>query len=427
MSRLASLVLAVTLLAQAASSQGPVRAPQPGPGEIRGSLVDSMSHRPVGAGSITVRRARDTAFAGGALVREDGTFKVDGLEPGAYQVRVRSIGFAQLVRPATVTVEKPTVDLGAIALSTVAAKLETQNVTAERDEAVVQPDRIVFSTKNMPAATGGTAIDVLRTVPQVEVDANNHVSLRGNSNVVVQINGRATPLKGDQLGAMLAQLPANTLKTIEVAANPSAKDDPEGTAGIINLVLNQEAELGLSGGIFANTSSTGLASLGGNVGEQRGKFTFYIAPNIYLDHRAMTGRIARENLVLSTPHFVDTDLSGGQRPMSGGGNLRTEYRFTPLNTLTLDSYFGGGHFTNDITSSYVNFSAARAQTGAFTQSTATASDNFYQDWDLAFRRQGKPTEPQLTIEAEYSNNWNQDRKSTRLNSSHLVISYAVFC
>ena len=126
-----------------------------------------------------------------------------------------------------------------------------QEIVGEREETVVQPDRTSYSTKNMTAATGGTAIDVLRNIPQVEVDGNNNVSLRGNGNVVIQVNGRATPLKGDQLGTFLAQMPANDVKTIEVATNPSAKDDPEGTAGIINIVLNQEAELGLSGGMVA--------------------------------------------------------------------------------------------------------------------------------------------------------------------------------
>ena len=92
---------------------------------------------------------------------------------------------------------------------------------------------------------------MLRNIPLVEVDGSNNVSLRGNANVVIQINGRSTPLKGDQLGAFLAQLPAGTVKNVEVATNPSAKDDPEGTAGIINIVLNQEAELGLSGGLSA--------------------------------------------------------------------------------------------------------------------------------------------------------------------------------
>ena len=96
---------------------------------------------------------------------------------------------------------------------------------------VLAPDRNSYSTKNMTTASGGTSIDVLRNVPSVEVDGSNNVSLRGNANVVVQINGRASPLKGEQLGNFLAQLPASAVTRVEVATNPSAKHDPEGTAG----------------------------------------------------------------------------------------------------------------------------------------------------------------------------------------------------
>lgn len=405
----AVLSLAILPWARALEAQNAPRAIPVGPGEIRGKVVDSVSGRGVPTASITVRRASDTSFAGGALAREDGTFRVEGLPPGTYVVRVRSLGFAPLLRPnVSISAENAIADLGTISLKTVATKLATENVTAEREETVVQPDRTVYSTKNMPAATGGTAIDVLRNIPQVEVDASNRVSLRGNGNVVIQINGRATPLKGDQLGSFLSQLPANTVKTVEVAANPSAKDDPEGTAGIINIVLNQEAEVGLSGGLSANTSSTGQAGGSGNIGRQMGKFIGFISANVFTDRRRMWGTISRENLNTTTPQFVETELRGSNRPLFGGGNLRSEYRFTKVNSLTLDAYFGGGHFENSMRNSYVDLDAARAQIGAFHQLNSGQFDNFYQDWDLAFRRQGKPTEPQLTVEAEYSDNRNDN-------------------
>src|SRR5262245_33685668 len=134
MRRPVPLFLAFAALAVAGSSHAQARpaAPPPtgGPGEIRGKLADSLTRRPIGSGSITIRRTRDTSFAGGGLVRDDGSFKVDGLNPGAYQVRIRTIGFAPLVRTATITPDKPLVDLGTLMLSTVAAKLDTQRVTA---------------------------------------------------------------------------------------------------------------------------------------------------------------------------------------------------------------------------------------------------------------------------------------------------------
>jgi hypothetical protein len=191
-----------------AQAAGANKAPA-GVGEVVGRLTDSASHRPVLSGSITVRRGGDSTFAGGALPKPDGSFRVDGLAPGRYTLRVRAIGFAQVVRgDIVITREKPLVDVGVIALTMVATKLDAAQVVAEREETVLAPDRNSYSVKNMTTASGGTAIDVLRNIPLVEVDGSNNVSLRGNANVVIQINGRSTPLKGDQLGAFLAQLPA---------------------------------------------------------------------------------------------------------------------------------------------------------------------------------------------------------------------------
>ncbi len=402
-----TLVSCIVFAAGAQAPTAPNRTGATFPGEIRGRLVDSASHQPIGSGSVTVRRAGDSSFAGGTLPKPDGTFRVDGLAPGRYSVRVRVLGFAQLAKTdIVITMANPAVDIGTLPLLAVAAKLAGQDVTAEREEQVLSPDRNTYSTKNMTAASGGTAIDVLRNIPLVEVDGTNKVSLRGNGNVVVQINGRSTPLKGEQLGTFLAQMPANVVKNVEVATNPSAKDDPEGTAGIINIVLNQEAELGLSGGVNAGTATTGQVNFSGNVGKQQGKFTGFVQGNVYRDSRNMSGTISRENLVIPVPMFVETTLKGKQRPLGGGGTVRTEYRLNPTDAFTFDSYLYAGRFGGNNLFSYTDLDEARTVIGSFNQLNEQTSRNLSQDYDIAFRRQGKPTEPQFTADLEYADNRN---------------------
>ena len=151
---------------------GPPR-PVSGPGEIHGHLVDSASGRAVTTGSVAVRRAGDSAFVSGALPKDDGSFQVDGLRPGRYSLRVRVIGFAPVVRnDIAITAEHPVVDIGAVGLTVVAAKLDATQIVAEREDVVLAPDRTNYNVKNMPAASGGTAIDVLRNIPLVEVDGS---------------------------------------------------------------------------------------------------------------------------------------------------------------------------------------------------------------------------------------------------------------
>ena len=410
--------IAVAVAAAPLHAQGPAPRLPSGPGVVRGRLADSASGAPIPAGSIAIQRTSDSATAGVARPKDDGTFRLEGLAPGAYTLTVRVLGFAPLRRTGIVLSEaSPSLDVGELKLAGVATKLEGETVVAEREATVVSPDRTSYSTKNMAVAAGGTAVDVLRNIPLVEVDASNNVSLRGNSSVVIQVNGRPTPLKGDQLAAFLAQLPANSVKNIEVATNPSAKDDPEGTAGIINIVLNQEAELGLSGGVNLGTSTTGMVNFNGNIGKQQGKLTTFFSAGLYRDQRATSGTISRTNLVIPTPAFVETSIAGKQRPLSGNVNLRGEYRMTDITSLSLDSYAWGGRYGGNNASFYTDLDQSRDIVGLFNQYTSNLSTNMGGEADVTFRRQGQPTDPSLTAEIDF-NAWT-NRNTTDLTGDFL--------
>lgn len=377
-----------------------------GPGEIRGKLSELGSPQPITSGSITVRRTSDTAFAGGALPKSDGTFVVDGLLPGRYTVRIRALGFAPIVKTAEITAAKPSVDLGVIVVSRVATQLAGEQVVAEREEVELAPDRNSYSTKNMTTASGGTAVDVLRNVPSIEVDGTNNVSLRGNANVVVQINGRSSPLKGEQLGNFLAQLPASAVKNVEVATNPSAKNDPEGTAGIINIVLNQEAELGLSGGFTASTGTTGQANASGNIGKQQGPLTVLLSANVYRDSRVTSGTSLRTNLVAPVPAYVESRSAGSFAPRSGGVTLRSEYRLDKTDALSFDAFAYGGRFGGENASYFTDLDPSRTVIGLFDQFNNSASHSSSQDYTAAFRRSGTPQTSTFSTELRYSTNVN---------------------
>lgn len=403
------LIVIASMLVLTSAIDAKAQATPTAPGEIRGSLSDSASGQPVTRGSITIRRQRDTSFVGGTLPKADGTFRVDGLLPGQYVLRFRAVGFAPVAKnDLVVTVDKPIVDVGALKLTYVATKLADQKIAAERDEEVLSPDRNSYSTKNMTTVAGGNALDVLRNIPLVDVDQTNKVSLRNNGNVVVQINGRSTPLKGEQLGTFLAQLPAHMVKNVEVATNPSAKDDPEGTAGIINIILKQDVEIGLSGGVNAGTATTGQMNLSGNIGKQQGKFTGFISGSLYSDRRKTYGSISRSNLLIPTPAFVETSLEGRQHPLGTGWNLRTEYRLNEIDAFTFDAFAYDGRFEGSSYSYYTNLDRDHTVTGLFNQFNDNASIFMSQDYDFAFRRQGKPNTQQITAEVEYSNSYNRN-------------------
>ena len=358
-------------------------------GEIRGQLLEFGSNAAISSGSVTARRVNDTAVVRGTLPNADGSFHIEGLAPGRYTVRVRSLGYAPLTRyDVVVAAEHRVTDLGVLTLSRVAAQIAGQEVRADRDEVVLAPDRNSYSTKNMTTASGGTAIDVLRNVPSVEVDGSNNVSLRGNQSVIVQINGRSSPLHGDQLANFLAQLPASTIARVEVSTNPSAKNDPEGTAGIINIVLNQDADLGISGGVTAATGTTGLANVNGNIGRQVGRTTAFLSYGFYRDSRPMGGFTNQTNLDGSSPAFVTSHIDGSNEPLWQNATFRSEYRFTDHNALSADAMVSGGRSTRNSASYYSDLDPARDTIGLFDQFNTQYWRSVFQDYSVAFRRTG---------------------------------------
>lgn len=336
-------------------------------------------------------RVGDTIAVRGATSSSDGAFRVTGLAAGAYTVRLRALGFAPATRANIVlSASRPVADLDTIALTPVASQIAGQTVTADRVDVTLSPDRNSYSAKNMTTAAGGTAVDVLRNVPSVEVDANNQVSLRGNQSVVVQINGRSSPLKGEQLGNFLAQLPASAVKNVEVSTNPSAKNDPEGTAGIINIVLDQDTDLGWSGGFTGAAGTTGQANGSANIGRQSGPLSLFLSYGLYRNHQDTDGRSLLTNRETSAPAAVTAHVDGTNEPRWQNSTFRAEYLLAPHDALSFDGTLSGGIFSRGTVSYSTDLDQTGNVIGRFDQTNDLSSRYFTQDYAMAYRRTGDP-------------------------------------
>lgn len=406
-----TLLPATELAAQTpAPGSRPMGAPgQQMPGVIAGTVVNDAG-QPVPSASIGVRR--DTILVNGAIAKTDGTFRIEGIAPGRYTVRIRAIGYAPVVKEVTITSAGPRVELGSVALAAVATQIAGTTVTADADEAALAPDRNSYTVKDMPAAAGGNTIDVLRNVPGVEVDGDNKVSLRGNQNVVVQLNGRATPLRGEQLGNFLAQLTSSMVQRVEVVPNPSAKDDPEGMAGIINIVLKQNADLGTSAGLVFGTGTTGMVNTSGNVGHQQGAWTLFGSYGFMRDNRTMTGYTNRQNLQPETS-FLNADNFGKMRPLSHNGSATIEYKASAKNLLSTNLMFNHGRFDRQMDNFYQALDGTEAITARYDRLTEADNGNSMLDWAAAFKRTVEPQRRELSAEVRVN------RGATDFESAYL--------
>src|SRR3954470_5647288 len=328
---------AVSLGAQ--NPAGPPQAQQPpaAAGEVRGVIVAAdSSAAAVPRPAVGVRNKSDGKLVAGGYGAEDGSFRIQGLRPGTYYLRVSGIGFTPLNTPEfTIDPAAPTANVGSIKLARVSVTLQSVQITGEKPTMVIGPDRNTYRAKDV-APAAANASDVLQATPSVEVDGEGKVSLRGNENVAIQINGRPSPIRGPQLAAYLKQIPANIVERIEVVPNPSAKYDPEGMAGIINIVLKANTDLGLSGGMNVNGANIGRFNAGSNIGYQSGPLTLFGSYGFNSDDRGILGLNDRQRFDLagSPMSFTNQDIDGRSR--NGGHNVTNniDYKLTDKDVLS---------------------------------------------------------------------------------------------
>ncbi len=372
-------------MAQAAATP---RQPARAPGDVRGRVVNAAGGAPIATATVQIVGTNDTVTIARAPVRADGGFRVSGLALGRYRVLARALGFGPRAVPFTLTAANPSADVGPVSMTVAATELQRLTITEQAVRQVeLAPDRNTYTVSDMPTTRGGTVIDVLRTVPSVDVDIDNIVSLRGNAGVIVQINGRPSPMKPAQLGNFLAQLPAAMVEKVEIIPNPSARDNPEGSAGIINIVLKKKAEAGSSGGITLAEGTTGRTDVGGNVGLQRGPLTFFGSYGFLSDRRPRTDALLRTNRYATPLTFLDQSGTRLQFPRSH--TLSSSLRYKP-----------GKHdeFASDILFS------TRRETGTY--------DLQYQDLDLLQHLTGRRTRASDGVN-------NEDEFETTLEYTHI--------
>jgi outer membrane receptor protein involved in Fe transport len=390
----------------ALTAQAPARPngpPPSGPGEIRGTVVAVETKTPVTRAAVGVHNVTDSTLVTGEFAGADGSFRVRGLRPGEYYVRVTSMGFKPTRQRFTITPQAPTVDLGTLTIAQLAVELQSVEVTADRPAMVVEPDRNTYRAKDV-APAAGNASEVLDAVPSVQVDGEGKVSLRGNENVAVQINGRATPIRGTQLAAYLKSLPANIIERIEVVPNPSAKQDPEGMAGIINIVLKQNVDLGVSAGLNANVAETDRFNTSGNLGYQAGKLSLLTSAGIYSDDRPIIGINDREryDALASLASVTAQEIDGRQGGKGQNLTATVDYKLTNRDVLTNALSFNHRNGNDRHFTTFTEFDASRTQTDRYFRPRVTDTKGLMFDWTSALKRTFEARKHELSGEVRFN-------------------------
>ena len=228
------------------------------PGTVKGKVLDAQTNEPLEFVTISItKKGADNYQPKGAITNQEGIFTVENLSVDTFILKASMIGYVAYETAIVVTNENNVVDIPPILLSKDVVGIEEVQVKGLRSQMKFELDKKVFNVAQNIASTGGSASDVLRNIPSVKVGNKGEVSLRGNSSVTIWIDGKASGLSSQNRGQILRQLPAESIEKIEITTNPSAKYSPEGTAGIINIILKKNRKAGYYGGVQAGADSHG--------------------------------------------------------------------------------------------------------------------------------------------------------------------------
>lgn len=316
-------------------------------GKITGKVIDAQTKQIIEYCNIVLFNSRDSSMVNGTITNKEGKFVLDNLRPGIYFIRASYIGYDnRTIDSIRITPRQPEIDLGIIALDEKTIELTNVVVTGEKEVIINNLDKKVINVEKDLTNIGGTAVDVVQNIPSVNVDADGNVSYRGNQNIRILIDGKPSELLGLGTGDVLSNIPASQIESVELVTNPSARYDPEGTGGILNIVLKKRINGGLNG-VISLIGGTGEKFNGSlNFNYKLPDLNFFASIDSRIHNSQSTGNSFRQNNINNISSFLDQLNDGSFNHF--GHNFTGGVDITPdqYNTFTLSTRYRTFGFDN---------------------------------------------------------------------------------
>lgn len=332
-------------------------------GVIIGKVMDENS-APMQFVTLNLRNSNDQKFVKNQVTDAKGNFKIDGVADGSYYVDVNFIGFKE-VKTKTITIDAThrRIVINDISLTSGVKNLDEVAIVAKKPMYSNSIDRKVYDVSQDIMAKSGSATEVLANVPLVQVDIDGNVSLR-NSSAMILINGKVSPLMGKNAATALQQLPANSIERIEVITNPSAKYKPDGTGGIINIVLKKNVKRGLNGTITGNIGNGERYNGNAILNYNPAKINIFGSYSIKQDYRLRTSYNNRtQNDIVNGGSLFYSDIAiQNSRPFSQTATFGLDFTPTTQTSFGLSgNYYLRNIKKHDLTTKLVKSASTTVQ------------------------------------------------------------------
>lgn len=295
-------------------------------GTLKGSIIDEATNLPVEYANIVLHKMRDSSLVTGGITDSKGNFVIEKVPFGRYYVDFKFIGYKNnRVNGVMITPKQSEVTLAQVKLTPISENMEGVVVTGQKSMLQTNLDKKVINVDRNISAEGGTALDIMRSIPSVDVDVQGNVSLRGSTNLTILVDGKPSQITS------LDELPASIVQSVEVITNPSVRYDPDGMSGILNIVLKKKKTPGYHGMVSLNAGTGNKYSGTINMNIRQGKFNYF--GNFDYRHFASTGNDFT-NLISSGDIKNDTEKDS-RDGLSNNFRGGVDYFINPKNTLSL--------------------------------------------------------------------------------------------
>ncbi|MBU2921382.1 TonB-dependent receptor family protein [Winogradskyella psychrotolerans] len=375
--------------------------------KIEGTVLEEDTNIPLEYATVVVKTKADNKIITGGITDTKGKFKVE-VPAGTYIISVEYISYKTKTFPEQTILENT--NLGTINLALDVATLNEVMVVAERTTVEIKLDKKVYNIGKDLTTAGGTVSDALNNVPSVTVDVEGAISLRGNENVRILINGKPSAMAGFGDSNVLSQLPAEAIERVEVITSPSARYDAEGTAGILNIILRQKETLGFNGSVTLTAGNPDNLGVSAALNYRKEKYNLFSnfgwryndAPrNTYTDVNYFDNTDENGQLLEPTYRRIIETKKVERLNRNYNANIGMEYFLNESSSLTGSLFY---NFGNDADTS-INYSE-RFNAGSIVEETLrrekeTEKDHRYQIALNYEKRFGDDRDHKLTADFQF--------------------------
>lgn len=385
------------------NKQFPEGGGPPAIGKIKGVIVDDKNKQAVEFATVALFKLKDSALAGGMVAGSKGDFLLSELPFGRYFLKINFIGYKQfIIDSISIRPKQMEIDLGQIKLKSTSEQLTEVEVTSEKSTIQLGIDRKIFNVEKSIISEGGSASDVLQSIPSISVDIDGNISMRGSGNVVVLIDGKPSGLTGSSRAAILQQIPASSIESIELITNPSAKYDPDGMSGIINVITKKNKLNGFNGSVTVGAGTGDKYNAAATISYRNSKVNVYANYGFRSNNRTGGGNTYRQNFLSDTTFFLRQDFNSLNKSISHNVKGGVDFYLNDKNTIGVSVLYNIGDDASNEVVNYFEADNNDVTSASYSRDIVTSDTPTNIDYNLNYRKTFTKPKQELIFDVTYS-------------------------